>query len=160
VRVERRCQSHPWTADHFRADLEDAGRSWVLLLRSPRAAEAPERGIRAYVVLRLAADELQVTNLGVVPELRRRGLARWLLRFGLEMGARRGARHAVLEVRRSNDAALALYTSLGFRPLGVRSLYYDGPKEDAIVLERSELDATSLGHRAAEGREGREWTRT
>jgi ribosomal-protein-alanine N-acetyltransferase len=92
------------------------------------------------MVLRLAADELEVMNLGVVPEHRRRGLARWLLGFGLELGARRGARRALLEVRRSNGPALALYASMGFSPLGVRRDYYDSPREDAVVLQRSRLD--------------------
>ena len=128
--------------------MEDVGRSWVLLLLSPRAAGGAERGIRAYVVLRLAADELQVMNLGVVPEHRRQGLARWLMGFALELGARRGARRALLEVRRSNQPALALYASLGFVPLGVRPGYYQSPREDAVVLLRPDLSRGDVGAHA------------
>jgi [ribosomal protein S18]-alanine N-acetyltransferase len=42
----------------------------------------------------------------------------------------------LLEVRRSNAVAQALYAGFGFRPLGERRAYYpayDG-REDAIVL--------------------------
>jgi ribosomal-protein-alanine N-acetyltransferase len=37
-------------------------------------------------------------------------------------------------VRRGNEAALQLYKSLGFRPVGVRPNYYVDEGEDAIVM--------------------------
>jgi ribosomal-protein-alanine N-acetyltransferase len=47
---------------------------------------------------------------------------------------RRGARRATLEVRRSNEAAHALYEALGFRVAAVRPRYYSSPEEDALIL--------------------------
>jgi len=41
---------------------------------------------------------------------------------------------ATLEVRRSNAAALELYRSFGFRPVGIRPNYYVDEGEDAIVM--------------------------
>jgi ribosomal protein S18 acetylase RimI-like enzyme len=43
------------------------------------------------------------------------------------------ARHVYLEVRKSNDAALALYRSLGFASVGIRAKYYSDD-EDAIEM--------------------------
>ena len=43
-------------------------------------------------------------------------------------------REAYLEVRESNDAALALYGGQGFKPVAVRPHYYRSPPEDALVL--------------------------
>lgn len=134
--LERRCQSHPWTEAHFREEMARSADGSVLVLRSPSVSAGAQRGIRAYLVLRLVASELHVLNLAVEPEHRGRGLGRWLLSFALDLGFRRGARCALLEVRQSNRAALDLYQSVGFEPVLVRRGYYQDPREDAIVLEK------------------------
>ena len=48
-----------------------------------------------------------------------------------------GMREVFLEVRPSNLAAIRLYQSLGFEPIGVRRGYYQalGGREDATVLK-------------------------
>jgi ribosomal protein S18 acetylase RimI-like enzyme len=54
-----------------------------------------------------------IANVAVYPEFRRRGIARQLMLAALDLVARRG-RFATLQVEADNDAALALYHSLGF----------------------------------------------
>ncbi len=54
-------------------------------------------------------------GLAVAPSARRRGLGRALMASLLEWGAELGATTAFLQVLDGNDAALALYDSLGFR---------------------------------------------
>jgi ribosomal-protein-alanine N-acetyltransferase len=76
----------------------------------------------------------------VAPEARRRGLARRLLRQVLETAVHQGARAAHLEVRAGNEAARALYRSMGFREVGRRGGYYSAPTEDAVLLSRTDLD--------------------
>ena len=44
-----------------------------------------------------------------------------------------GAKHVLLEVRRSNLPAIALYRALGFFAMGVRTRYYQDD-EDAIEM--------------------------
>jgi ribosomal-protein-alanine N-acetyltransferase len=75
----------------------------------------------------------------VVPEFRRRGVASALLTYVLTEGHRLGARRAMLEVRRSNEAAQRLYERFGFAVQGVRTSYYTNPVEDALVLWRQDL---------------------
>ena len=41
-----------------------------------------------------------------------------------------------LEVRASNEAAIALYVKHGFVQAGVRKNYYQDPKEDALIMTR------------------------
>ena len=89
-----------------------------MLEGAPRAEAAG--GIRAYCAFRVVLDEMNVMNVAVAPDLRRRGLGRWLLGFAMARAARAGARRALLELRAGNRQALALYESLGFRRLGVR----------------------------------------
>ena len=52
----------------------------------------------------------------------------------LEKARAHKCRIATLEVRRSNDAAIALYGSLGFRAVGMRPAYYTDNREDAVVM--------------------------
>jgi ribosomal-protein-alanine N-acetyltransferase len=134
VTLEQECFTHPWTARYFRDAIKEPGRGRVVVLRDPAAPLEPERGIRAYCAYETVLDEVHVHNLAVAPGHRRRGLARRLLRLVLEGAARRGARAALLEVRQSNWAALALYRSFGFAAVGVRKAYYERPREDALVL--------------------------
>lgn len=82
------------------------------------------------------ADELQLIELFVAPNARRRGVGRALMWSLMQDGASGGFRVAVLEVRRDNGAALALYDEFGFQVVGERKKYYaDG--EDAILMQRA-----------------------
>jgi ribosomal protein S18 acetylase RimI-like enzyme len=51
---------------------------------------------------------------------------------------------AVLEVGAANAGALALYRRSGFRPVGTRRGYYNGGREDAVIL-KLELTESSPG---------------
>jgi len=137
--LEERCYTHPWTVRHFRDEIARPGRGRVVVLRDPRELEDEGRGIWAYVAFQVVADEMHLLNLAVAPEWRGRGWGRWLLRLALGLGGRRGARRILLEVRRSNQAALALYQKAGFREIAVRRNYYTRPQEDALVLEKTEI---------------------
>jgi len=140
TRLERLCFTHPWSARHFRDALRDRERARVLVLRAPLSREFGARGIVAYGIFRVVLDELEVHNLAVHPDLRNRGVGRWLVERMLELGARRGARTALLEARQSNWAALQLYRSLGFEAVSVRRDYYEGPREDAVLLRKPILE--------------------
>jgi len=86
----------------------------------------------AFVVTRrVAPDELEVLNLAVAPSMRRKGVARALVRGVLE--TLEGA--AFLEVRESNVAARKFYESIGFSALDRRPEYYSDPPEGAIVMK-------------------------
>jgi len=88
----------------------------------------------AFLVAWHVADELHVLNIASAPALRRRGLARSLMDEALAYAARERIRILVLEVRRSNRAAIKLYRGLGFTALGVRPGYYSDNDEDAIEM--------------------------
>jgi ribosomal-protein-alanine N-acetyltransferase len=139
--LERRCFSHPWVREHFASEIASQALPGVLLLRAPLA---PAGTIVAYAVIRVVVDELHVQNIAVVPEARRLGLARWLLRELMRLGRGRGATRALLEVRRSNTVAQDLYRSEGFVVVGARTAYYRSPVEDALLLTRQDLSAEAI----------------
>lgn len=80
------------------------------------------------------ADELHILNVATAPAARRRGLASELLLGALAYAAEQRLRIMLLEVRRSNSAAIALYRKHGFAVLGVRRKYYADNDEDAIEM--------------------------
>lgn len=84
------------------------------------------------LIVRRAADEAELLTLGVTPTCRRTGLGRALLTRALEDLRASGAATLFLEVDESNEAATALYRSLGAEPVGRRPGYYDSGADAAI----------------------------
>ncbi|GBF96158.1 hypothetical protein Rsub_08906 [Raphidocelis subcapitata] len=88
-----------------------------------------------FIVGWLVAGELQLLELAVHPDCRRRGLGAALLRRLLLEAGCDAAAAAVLEVRADNGGALALYAAHGFGEVGRRRRYYpDGC--DALLMAR------------------------
>lgn len=86
-----------------------------------------------FVMARVAADEAEVLSVGVAPEARRTGRGTTLIAQAADAARASGACTMFLEVAIGNDAARALYGSLGFREAGRRKHYY-GAGEDALIL--------------------------
>ena len=63
----------------------------------------------------------------------------------LEQAQAAECRGIVLEVRRSNTPAIALYERLGFTRIGVRAGYYSDNGEDAFVYELKLVDGGGDG---------------
>jgi ribosomal-protein-alanine N-acetyltransferase len=101
-------------------------------LRASAAIDDGERVV-AFCLLWLVADEAHVLDVLTLPWARGRGVGRIVLDAALEDACSGGARVALLEVRRSNHAALALYEGRGFLGYNVRVAYYDDG-EDALEL--------------------------
>jgi ribosomal-protein-alanine N-acetyltransferase len=90
--------------------------------------------LAGYLIASRYADVWHLMNLAVDPPVRRRGLASLLLQ---ELMARVSpAEPITLEVRPSNDAAIALYKRFGFHAAGLRPGYYRDTGEDALIMWR------------------------
>jgi ribosomal-protein-alanine N-acetyltransferase len=134
--LEAQIHAAPWSIGNFR-DALAAG-------YAARVGER-ERRIVAYGVLMLSPGEAQILNLSVVPDARREGLGRELLRRFVDDARWLNADQIFLEVRESNVAAIALYATEGFAPVARRLAYYpgaaaDAPREDALVMRRELRD--------------------
>lgn len=130
--VERRAYQFPWTSQVF----HDCLRCGHLALGLEQDKE-----LLGYCITSVMVETAHVLNLCIDPGYQGRGLGRRLLNATLDMACGRGAKEAYLEVRPSNQYALCLYTSLGFKEIGRRKRYYPMPggREDAIVMALSLL---------------------
>lgn len=112
------------------------------LARWSGAGEADGGRPVGLALYRIAADEAELLTLGVVPELRRRGIASRLVAATCAATGAAGALRLVLEVAEHNDAARRLYARLGFAELGYRRGYYaartsGAAARTALVLARA-----------------------
>ena len=125
--IERRTFSDAWPESFFHGELDQP-------LVYARVAEREGR-IVGYLVAWLGEGTGHLGNLAVVPELRRRGVARRFVEGLLERARALSVESLTLEVRASNVAAQALYRAHGFRLAGLRRGYYRDTGEDALVME-------------------------
>jgi ribosomal-protein-alanine N-acetyltransferase len=127
VEIEGLSFPRPWSRQAFVEELRREI-STIAVLRQKETGR-----LVAYINFWTVHDEVHVLNLATHPECRRRGLARRLIEHAVEIGLARGAREVTLEVRRSNEAAIALYKRSGFSVVGLRTRYYENG-EDAILM--------------------------
>lgn len=78
-------------------------------------------------------DEADINNIAVAPDRHRQGIGSMLVADLIQTMHARGLQSAILEVRASNAAAIALYTKFGFVQVGCRKKYYSNT-EDALLL--------------------------
>ena len=138
----------PWSRASFASLVGDPQAQFLVAtvegadaVAGQRPGRPPIAAVVGYVVTWVAADEGDLSNLAVVPEMRRRGLGGRLLDAAIERAQRAGVRALYLEVRESNATALRLYASRRFASVGRRQRYYRQPVEDALILC---LDMSSL----------------
>jgi ribosomal-protein-alanine N-acetyltransferase len=131
IALEQAAFRNPWSPELLRREL-DHDWSTVLLVEEPVLTGG--RLLLGLAIFWIVQDEVHVLNVATSPEHRRRGVGRAVMDEVLARGRSRRCSLATLEVRRSNEAAIGLYKSLGFRSVGVRPNYYVDEKEDALVM--------------------------
>ncbi len=134
----------------------DAPAAAEILRASPEAAQWTEWGFRellgwrgvlalvsehesnvcAFIIARQMEGEAEILNLAVILEKRRKGEGSALLKAAMNELQSRHVSRVFLEVRESNEGAIAFYEKHGFSKMGRRAGYYRNPEEAAIVLEK------------------------
>lgn len=122
---------HAWTEDNYRSSLRSG--YWMRV-----RCEADSGRIVAVCVAMDGVDEVHLLNIVVSRAHQGQGIARALLGLLCERCRARQAGLLWLEVRPSNERALALYRREGFVEVGRRKAYYPAPegREDALVMRR------------------------
>lgn len=127
--IEKASNPDPWSRGLLAGelDLAEDQRWWSV-------AEI-DHEVVGFIGLMFTPTETHVMNVAVAPARRRLGIASLLVAEAVAEAAARERSELTLEVRVSNEAAVALYEAFGFIQEGRRPRYYpDG--EDALILWR------------------------
>lgn len=125
-KIEREAFSMPWSAKDFLEMVEaDYAHYYV----------AEEDGVIVGCCgIRNIAGEGEITNVVVAADFRNKGIGRSMMEYMLEKTGENGIGDCTLEVRVSNQPAIHLYESLGFKAEGIRPDFYEKPREDALIM--------------------------
>lgn len=131
--IEHRAHDYPWS-----------DKVMLRYLQKPDAVILLEQGgvHCGHAVVSLVLDEAELLMITIAPEYQGKGLGKKLLEYTMQQLRERGATCMFLEVRESNQPAIALYEAIGFCETGRRSGYYpiNKGREDALIYSIELLD--------------------
>lgn len=125
--IEQASHAFPWTPKTLASNQGERYLNLKLTVNDTLAA---------FAITQTVMDEATLFNIAVHPDFQRRGLGRSLLQHLIAELEQRGILTLWLEVRQSNQPAIALYQALGFNDVSVRRNYYPAAvgREDAIIM--------------------------
>lgn len=125
-KIESEIFSRPWTQNDFATSLTKEENIYLVVEK--------EEKIVGYCGMWGIVGEGQINNVAMHKAYRREGIAYEMLQQFLQEGKKKQLTSFTLEVRESNQAALALYKKLGFQAVGIRKDFYEAPRENAIIM--------------------------
>lgn len=124
--LEKECFSTPWSEDGLRAELTNSNARFYVAISGGNVV--------GYIGSHNVLGEVYITNVAVSPSCRRQGVGNTLISHLLNVCETEEADFVTLEVRKSNEGAIALYENAGFNNVGTRKNFYENPREDAILM--------------------------
>lgn len=128
AQLEKLCFSDPWSERSIASELNNELSLWLVALDGDTVA--------GYIGSQSVMGESDMMNVAVHPSYRRQGIGEALVTELIKKLRQLGNYSLALEVRVSNQPAIALYEKLGFAQVGRRPNYYRNPKEDALILRK------------------------
>lgn len=129
--IERQIFSIPWSEKAFRNSMESDNTIYIVAKENDNVA--------GYAGMYLSFEEGNITNVAVNPLSRRKGIGEKIVRDILNRAYEKGVRDVFLEVRETNNVAIALYEKIGFKEEGIRKNFYDKPRENALIMWKHNL---------------------
>ncbi|WP_151807460.1 ribosomal protein S18-alanine N-acetyltransferase [Acinetobacter bereziniae] len=127
--IENQVQSHPWKISQF----EESITSYVSTVIEQN------NQVVGFCILQPVLDEANLLLMAIHPSQQGRGLGYQLLEESITL-LKNNPIQIFLEVRESNQAAIALYEKSGFHQIDLRKNYYpnkDGSREHAIIMVKT-----------------------
>ena len=95
-----------------------------------------DKKLIGYVILYYVLEEGEIARIAVADEYRQKGVGTRMLIELNSLCEDNGITKLLLEVRESNESAIAFYQERGFIRNGIRKNFYTNPPEDAILMSR------------------------
>lgn len=127
--LEASLQDFPWSRINFEDSLSAGYSVWVLRIGGE---------LIGFSVVMSVIDEAHLLTIGISERYQGQGYGARMLRHAMECARLGGATKLFLEVRPSNERAVALYRHFGFRQIGLRKGYYPATigREDAFIFDK------------------------
>jgi ribosomal-protein-alanine N-acetyltransferase len=125
--IEDACFEFPWDEEAFIRCLRQ--RNCIGMVAEHREQVA------GYMVYELHARRLQLLNLAIGPEYRRRGVGGQMMHKLIGKLSHDRRSRVMLEVRETNLPAQLFFRALGFRAISVLRDFYPDTPEDAYVFQ-------------------------
>ena len=127
--IEKECFSTPWTKDGIESELSNENARFFVAEYMGETA--------GYLGMHIVLDECYIANVAVREKFRRKGIADKLLSVGEEKAKEESCAFISLEVRVSNEKAIALYKKRGYNEVGIRKNFYSDPTENALIMTKN-----------------------
>lgn len=127
--IEKECFSTPWTKDGIESELSNENARFFVAEYMGETA--------GYLGMHIVLDECYIANVAVREKFRRKGIADKLLSVGEEKAKEENCAFISLEVRVSNEKAIALYKKRGYNEVGIRKNFYSDPTENALIMTKN-----------------------
>ena len=127
--IEKECFSTPWTKDGIESELSNENARFFVAEYMGETA--------GYLGMHIVLDECYIANVAVREKFRRKGIADKLLSVGEEKAKEESCAFISLEVRVSNEKAIALYKKKGYNEVGTRKNFYSDPTENALIMTKN-----------------------
>ncbi len=127
--LEATLQVFPWSRGNFEDSLNAGYGVWVARLGG---------NLIGFSVVMSVIDEAHLLAIGICKRYQGQGFGARMLRHAMHCAHQGGASKLFLEVRPSNERAVALYRHFGFQEIGRRRDYYPAVvgREDALVFDK------------------------
>jgi ribosomal-protein-alanine N-acetyltransferase len=128
VQTEQGATAFPWSLKNFQDCLKAGHLAWVFCNSLDE--------IVGFTVIQKVVDETHLLNICVRRQDQGQGVGQLILKAVIAHAKQISSVLIVLEVRRSNNRAQALYTHAGFNEMSVRKDYYPAHRgrEDAVLM--------------------------
>lgn len=130
--VEKDAFPIPWSIQSFEEELTNMFATYLVAKQ--------ESEIVGYLGMWFILDECHITNIAVLKEYRKLGIASDLIQKMFALCKEHQTTYITLEVRTNNIPAQSLYQKFGFEPEAIRKDYYknpDGTREDALIMSKN-----------------------
>lgn len=127
LEIEKQEFKTPWDEEMFRQEVEnnDISKSFVAFV---------DGHLAGYYISWFIRERVHLLNIAVTAPYKRQGIGSFMLKHLIDLALGAGKAVVTLEVRESNEGAIAFYRRFGFEVIGVQPDYYKEDKEDALLM--------------------------
>lgn len=126
--LDKKCFKLNWSRALFESELNSPNAYYLIALNGSE--------LIGYCGIQTVVGEGNITNVAVLPEYRKQGVATKLIEEIMLYANRINLDFVTLEVRESNTNAINLYEKFGFEKVGARKNYYSDNKETALLMTK------------------------